>query len=211
MSAPPIIDVSGLPHSAMDHRSSIWWGNALLVLIETTMFALLIAGYFYVRPQFETWPPTHVSPPVSQPNPVPSLGWPWANLVLLVASLGPMLWADRSALHRRVGAVKIALVLSVLCGAGAAALRFGEFQSLHFRWDDNAYGSFVWTILGLHLLHILIGMLENVMMTAWVFLKGLDDKHARDVRVAAVYWYWVVGTWIVIFAIVFLGPRLGKG
>ena len=46
-----------------------------------------------------------------------------------------------------------------------------------------------------------------VMMLTWVLLKGLDDKHARDVRVTAVYWYWIVGTWIILYAIVFPGPR----
>jgi len=48
MSNPPALDVSGLPQSALDRRSLVWWGNTLLLVIETTMFALLVASYFYV-------------------------------------------------------------------------------------------------------------------------------------------------------------------
>jgi heme/copper-type cytochrome/quinol oxidase subunit 3 len=63
-------------------------------------------------------------------------------------------------------------------------------------------------ILGMHLLHLVIALGESIIMTAWIFLKGLDTKHARDVRVTAVYWYWVVGTWVPLYLIIFLGPRL---
>lgn len=208
MSRRPAIDVSGLPHSAMDHRSAIWWGNALLVLIETTMFVLLLAAHFYVRPNFDVWPPPKLVGPTAIDHPVPALGWPLVNLALMLCSLVPVCWADRAALRRNEAAVKVALVVAIVAGVGITALRFPEFQALRFRWDDNAYGSILWTLLGLHLLHVIVGTLENVMMAAWVFARGLDDKHARDVRVAAVYWYWVVGTWLVVFATVFIEPRL---
>jgi hypothetical protein len=36
----------------------------------------------------------------------------------------------------------------------------------------------------------------------------MDTKHARDVHVTAIYWYWVAGTWLILWAIVFLGPHL---
>jgi hypothetical protein len=46
------------------------------------------------------------------------------------------------------------------------------------------------------------------MLTAWLFIHGMDEKHARDVRVTAVYWYWIVATWWILFAVVFCSPRL---
>ena len=51
------IDVSDLPPAVEDHRSPIWWGNLLLLCIETTMFGLLVATYFYLRMNFNQWPP----------------------------------------------------------------------------------------------------------------------------------------------------------
>jgi cytochrome c oxidase subunit III len=201
------IDVSELPSTAIDHRSPIWWGNLMLLFIETTMFALVVAGYFYVHQNIKPWPPPRIH--LSQPllNPVPKLGIPMVNLILLLISLIPMIWADYAAWNYRQRAVTIALILSVLIGAGNIVLRFYEFPALHFRWDENAYASFAWTILGMHLLHLMTGTLENSLMLSWLAVKGLDAKHARDIRVTGVYWYWIVGIWIVLYAIVYLSPR----
>jgi cytochrome c oxidase subunit 3 len=207
MNSRPTLDVSALPESVVDHRSLVWWGNLLLMAIETTLFALLVAGYFYLRPNFSSWPPPHVNQAIANLDPVPRLGVPTLNLALLVLTLGPMIWADRACLKHRRRDVEIALALFLVMGTGCVMARFYEFPALHFRWDDNAYASTVWTIVGLHLLHLIVGVLEMVMMFAWVRVKGLDDKHARDIRVTAAYWYWIVATWIVLYAIVFPGPR----
>jgi len=204
----PSIDVSSLPPQVMDHRSQIWWGNLLLLLIETTMFALLISTYFYIKVvDFEAWPPPRVDRMPVLYHPAPNLSFGTLNTILILLSLAPMLWTDRACLQRNQRAVKVGLVVSVLFGIASILLRFQEFQGLHFKWNDNAYASIVWTILGMHLAHLITATCENGLMTAWIFAKGLDDKHARDVRVTAVYWYWVVGIWILLYFIVYWAPR----
>jgi cytochrome c oxidase subunit 3 len=203
-----IIDVSALPSTVLDHRSPIWWGNLLLLGIETAMFALLVACYFYVRVvDFTMWPPpnSNTVPPVY--NTAPDLPLPIVNLCLLLVSVAPYWWADRACLKRDARAVKIGLTLCVLLGLVVIVIRFFEFQSLHFKWNDNAYASIVWTIVGLHLTHLVVATAETIIMALWVFVKGLDDKHARDVRVTAVYWYWVVGTWVLLFILIWGGAR----
>lgn len=202
-----VLDVSALPKSVLDHRSPIWWGNLMLLFIESTMFALLIASYFYIWPNFHVWPPVQGNLAIATYNPVPQLKVPAINLIVILFSLVPMIWADRAAIRRDAATTKIALVLAVVVGAVAILLRFREFQSLQFRWDDNAYASVVWTTVGMHLLHLLIGTAENLIMAAWVFVHGVDDKHARDIHVTGIYWYWVVGMWVLLFAIFYLGPR----
>jgi cytochrome c oxidase subunit 3 len=207
MDARPVIDVSKLPASEMDHRSLVWWGNLLLIGIETTMFALLVSAYFYLRPQFDPWPPPHVDGPIARFNPVPAVRWPTLNLFLLLLTLWPVIRSDRACLRRDCRAVQIALSWFVALGLVCIGLRFREFSALQCRWDDNAYASVAWTTVGMHLLHLIVGTLEMIMMLIWIFRHGLDVKHARDVRVTAVYWYWIVGTWLVLYAILFLGPR----
>jgi cytochrome c oxidase subunit 3 len=208
MNSRATIDVSRLPANALDHRSPIWWGNFLLLLIETTMFALLIATYFYLRQNFRQWPPPRADGFRLMLHPLPSLGVSTLNLIIIVASFLPMFWVDRACLKRNVLAIRIGLLICILLGIVAIIVRFLEFRALHFRWDENAYAATVWTILGMHLAHLITATVENGIMTAWVFAKGLDDKHARDIRVTAVYWYWVIGIWILLYGIVFVGPRL---
>jgi len=207
MIARAAIDVSDLPHSAMDHRSPIWWGNLLLLFIETTMFAILVAAYFYLRMNFELWPPVRSDGPVGLFKTDPLLALATWNLPLIVLSCAPMVVADLACLRMDQAMVKIGLLLCVLMGLAAIVLRFLEFPRLLFVWDANAYAATIWTILGLHLLHLITGTLENLLMLAWIMLKGLDNKHARDVRVTATYWYWIVGIWLLLYGIVYLAPR----
>ena len=200
-----VIDVSELPHAVQDHTSPIWWGNVFLLFIETTMFALVVGSYFYLRMNFADWPP--VRSDVSLYRTDPDLGFATANLLLLIVSCVPMFLVDRACLRMNTFTVRIGMAVMVLIGLGTIALRFFEFSGLKFRWDDNAYSAVIWTILGMHLLHLITGTAENLLMTLWVWLKGLDTRHARDVRVGAVYWYWIAAIWIPLYAIVYFGPR----
>src|SRR4051794_35112178 len=166
------IDVSDLPPHVEDHTSPIWWGNLLLLCIETTMFGLLVATYFYLRMNFAHWPPPRPEASLYQTR--PDLGLSTANLLVLIVSVIPMVLVDRACLRFDLRTVRIGMVLMVLLGVVTIALRFAEFSGLKFRWDDNAYAAIVWTTLGMHLLHLITGTAENVIMTVWVWLKGLD-------------------------------------
>lgn len=201
------IDVSQLPEHTLDHRSPIWWGNVLLLVIETVMFGILVAAYFYLRQNFAVWPPPrpdHV--PVEFPKPL--LGLATVNLVVLVLSCVPMFIADRAALRRNHRLIDYAMVATCLLGLLTIYLRWKEFGNLHLRWDDNAYASITWMTIGMHFTHLIVGTLENLLLTAWLLTHGLDDQHARDVRVGAVYWYWIAVIWVPLYALVYFGPRL---
>src|SRR5205814_4824451 len=109
----------------------------------------------------------------------PDLGFSTANLLVLLISVIPMALVDRACLRMNANAVRIGMTAMVLLGCITIALRFYEFAGVHFRWDDNAYAGVVWSILVLHLLHLVTGTAENLLMCVWVWLKDLDTKHAR--------------------------------
>jgi cytochrome c oxidase subunit 3 len=201
------LDVSGLPDSALDHRSPIWWGNLLLLVIETTMFALIISSYFYLRQNFELWPPPLVehSPPVL--HPVPDLGLALWVCAATVGGLIAMVVVDRACLRMAEKPVRRGLLVMIVFGAATIVLQALTLRALHFRWDANAYASTAWSIVFLQLVHELVATLEAVLMAAWVLAHGMDRKHARDIRTTAIYWYWVSAMWFVNFAVVFLSPR----
>ena len=201
------LDVSRLPKHGFDTKTQLWWGNVLLLCIETTMFGLVVAAYFYFRQNFKTWPPPHSDSPPHLFEPVPSLLLPTINLAVIILSVLPMAWADAAARRLDRRAVKAALTLVMLFGAAATVLRFYEFRSLVWSWDSNAYGSVSWAILALHLVQLIVGTLEDVFLATWVWLRPLDENHALDITVTAVYWYWVVGTWLLLYPVVYLSPR----
>lgn len=201
-----VLDVSELPPHGFDTRAPLWWGNLLLLAIETTTFVIAVAAYFYVNQNFNVWPPPRTET-YSQLNPLPSLGNPTANLIVLLLSAAIMVWVDRSARKADKSAVQIGLLICLALNLGSITLRFLEFFSIHVRWNSNAYGSAVWAILILHLLHLLVESAEAFILSLYSFNRGLDTKHRLDVTVLAVYWYWVTIIWIPLYAIIYLGPR----
>jgi heme/copper-type cytochrome/quinol oxidase subunit 3 len=206
-----VIDIAELPSAEADHRSPIWWGNLFLLIVETSMFGLLLACYFYFQQNFSQWPPPRVNATPILYKPLPNLDAGSINMVLLIFSCVPMFWAGRLCLRKNPNAheskVRVGLVIAVLFGLVIAGIRFREFFDFHFKWNENSYASTVWLILGMHLLHIVTGTLENLLMLAWVMVKPLDVKHARDIRVTAIYWYWLVIVWAPFYVILYWSPR----
>jgi len=92
-------------------------------------------------------------------------------------------------------------------GVIASLLRCREFYDVHFRWDENAYGSVVWTILGLHLIYILTGIAEFALMAAFAARHGFEEKHGLDVTLMGGFWYWLAGIWVITYVIIYWYPR----
>ena len=196
----PVADVAVLSDHAFSHHAPIWWGNLLMILIEGTAFAILAVSYFYIRRNFDTWPPTRTL--------LPDLGVSSINLLLLVVSAAPFWYAARLA--RRDESPSFVgwwLGVGVLFGIAAIVLRGFEFHALHTRYDSNAYGSITWTILGVHLAHLLAGTIETLLIALVFFVGPVEKKHYTDATVMAVYWYFIVISWIALYLIVFVAPR----
>ena len=208
MSTRAVIDITELPHHEFDTYDPVWWGNNLLLAIETSMFAILIATYFYLRQNFALWPPP-VAQLTATLQPLPQLVYGTLNTMLLVLGCGPMILTDMAARRGSKSVAQIGLVICVVCGLTAIVLRGFEFSAVYFRWDSNAYGSIVWFMLGMHMLHLLVLTSEAVLLTIWIFTREFDMKHRVDIVTVAVYWYWVTAMWVLLYAIIYFVPRLG--
>lgn len=208
MSTRAVIDISDLPHHQFDTYDPVWWGNNLLLAIETSMFAILIATYFYLRQNFTLWPPP-VAQLTATLRPLPELGYGTANTILLLLGCIPMVLADLAARRDNRDMARIGLVICAIVGFVALVLRGFEYSAVYFRWDSNAYGSIVWFMLGMHMLHLMILTTEIVLLAIWIFRREFDMKHRVDIVTVGVYWYWVVAIWVVLYAIIYFTPRIG--
>src|SRR5690242_9407740 len=103
-----VIDVSDLPEGTTDSRALIWWGNLGMMVIEGTMFALVIATYLYLRTVNIDWPPSTVQPP--------TLFWPTLDLLILIVSVGPVVWTDLAAKREEKGPIFIGFPVAVVAG-----------------------------------------------------------------------------------------------
>jgi cytochrome c oxidase subunit III len=194
------LDVSALPSHACGHRAPLWWGVLLMVAIEATSMGLLLVSYFYLRGSQPSWPASPVGRPAFQ--------LAATQAVLLGASYLPMVLSVRAARRQQLGPTRVWLVIATLLGVGVLILRGFEIPLIAFRWDGNAFGSVFWMTYGLHITHLLTGVLENAMMIA-LFWKGpVEVKHFGDVEASALLWYFTVLEWAPGFTILYLEPLL---
>ncbi|TIW75986.1 MAG: cytochrome C oxidase subunit III, partial [Mesorhizobium sp.] len=70
--------------------------------------------------------------------------------VFLVLSVLPNILVNRWARQQDLRKVRIGLIVMSLVGIVPLILRAFEFPAMHIKWDQNAYGSIVWVMLGLH-------------------------------------------------------------
>ncbi|NVM77199.1 heme/copper-type cytochrome/quinol oxidase subunit 3 [Duganella sp. SG902] len=199
MSEPRIVDAAKLPDYAFGSSSPTWWGTIGMMVVEGMLFALTIMSYFYLRSQAPDWPIR--APP-------PDLLWGTLNTALMILSGVPNAWTKRCAERFDHQRVRRGLWLCTLVGVLLMAVRVGEFATLNVRWDDNAYGSVVWMLMGLHTTHLITDT-YNTGVLAVLFSRGpLEAKRFVDVSENAGYWYFVLISWLAVYAVVFWGARL---
>jgi len=196
----PTLDVSGLPTVADGARAPLWWGVTGIMAIEGTMFAILVATYFYLRGAAVEWPPTGVRHP--------GVGITTLNLAILLASILPMYWVAKAAGRQDLKGIRLWLIVSTVLMVAFLVVRGVILTGLTFRWDSHAYGSVVWIAAALHTTHVLTGTGENLLFLALLFKGPVEDKHMTDLRLNSMYWYFVVLAWVVFYCIFFLDPGL---
>lgn len=129
-------------------------------------------------------------------------------LLLLLASLWPNLMADRYARKQQLVPVQLWLIVMSVVGLLTLAIRAWEFTQLNIRWDANAYGSITWFILGLHATHLITDVGDTLVLTALMFTRHVTGRRFSDVSDNAFYWYFVVGSWVPLYALLYGIPRL---
>ena len=194
------VDLSRLPLHGMGRASVTWWGTMAFMLIEATGFALVIAVYLYLMSRASTWP-------IDAPRPDLLPGT--LVTLILVASLVPnhliARWAEQQDLHK----VRIGIVVMSLFGIAPLIARAFEFPALRVSWDTNAYGSVIWTLLGLHTTHILTDLVDTLVLGALMFTRhGQNRRRFGDVQDNAMYWNFVVAAWLPIYACIYWVSRL---
>jgi cytochrome c oxidase subunit III len=194
----PALDVSALPSHAFGHRTTLWWGVVLMLTIEGAALALTAVAFVYLRQSFSAWPP--------EGTPPPDLIAATTNVALLLLSLLPMRVVERAAREFRRTALVVSLGVMTVLGAASCVLRGFELAALNCRWDDNAYASAVWLLVGMHAAHLLGATLENLLLTA-VIVGPVEPKHYVDADSNAFYWYFIVGAWTPVYVLVYLWPH----
>ena len=193
------LDVGDIPTHGFGHRSLMWWATASMMIIEGMVFAMVIVSYLYLKGRVPHWPPS---------GPGPDLRWGTLNTIILLASCLPNALAKKAAERFDLGKVRLWLAVCLVCALAFNGVRALEFTTLNVRWDTNAYGSIVWLALGFHTVHVITDFLDSSVLTALMFVGPVDEHRFVDVSENALYWYFVVITWLPVYAVIYVAPRI---
>jgi heme/copper-type cytochrome/quinol oxidase subunit 3 len=128
---------------------------------------------------------------------------------ILVVSVVPNYFLSRWAAQQDLRKVRTGMVVMSLLGIAPVIVRAFEFGALNVSWDDNAYGSIVWIMLGLHTTHIITDLVDTLVLAVLVFTRhGRNLRRFGDVQDNAMYWNFVVATWLPIYGCIYWVSRL---
>ena len=178
-----------------------WWGMALFLCSEVTIFGTMIATYFYLQFGVHHWPPRGIAPEkVADPS--------IATAVLVLATV-PMWFAARAARRGERRTVLLMIALAFIVQAAYLGVQVALMSSDlgHFTPQATAYGSIYYTLLGTHHAHVLLGCLLDLAVFWFVARKGLTNYWLTATRNLALYWY-VVNTMAVFVLLTVLSPSL---
>lgn len=112
------------------------------------------------------------------------------------------------ALHNKnIRHITIWLAATFVLGAAFLFIELSEFAKLlqeGHGWQQSAFLSSYFTLVGTHGLHIFIGLIWLVVMTVVLFKKGLTEKIIRQLTLFGLFWHFLDLVWIFIFTVVYL-------
>lgn len=198
--ADALIPATVLPVAPQGVRASGWYGLAFLIATEAALFAYLLFSYFLLASQAPgPWPPSGAPPILSAA----------INTAILLASSLTAWWGQRGIEKGSSPRLIGGLVASLILGSAFVAVQVHDWLHKPFSPRTDAYGSLFYTITGVHIAHVVVGLFILACLSLWAALGRFSAKRHLHVTVGVLYWHFVDAVWLVVFTTFFLTPRLG--
>ena len=177
------------------------FGMIFVLATEAMFFAGLISAYMVNRAN------EMMLPPAGQPR-LPVEATALNTLVLLASAYTLYRFRQKYMADGSVqGKSTSMLITSIALGVIFLAVQGSEWLrliSFGLTTHSSIYGAFFYTLIGLHGVHVLAGIL--ILLYLWYTIKGLKSHEDAGNRIAvcSMYWYFVVAVWPVLYYLVYL-------
>jgi len=174
-------------------KIGVWW----FLASEITVFGGLIASYIVVRLGSGGWSEAaaHVNFPLGLVN----------TFVLLTSSM-TMVLAFAAVEQKNPKRLQANLLLTVLLGLTFLVIKGFEYAgeiAYGFIPGAGIFWSFYYAMTGLHALHVLAGIVVNLVLLIAALRDTLRPNEHR-VELAGLYWHFVDIVWIFLFPLLYL-------
>jgi cytochrome c oxidase subunit I+III len=187
-----------LPLAVAGPLSNGWWATLVLIAVLATALLTLVASYVYLGDGTLAWAPR-----------APALAGAAIAAGLSVASGLAMLVAVRAAGRPTVWARRLALAGATALAIASVAVSHGEHAALGSPAGESAYGSIVLALLGYQWLVTGLAVCMLAVAQLWAWLAPTDPRGAAVLLNSGLVVGFAVFNGLVVFATVYLTPRLG--
>jgi cytochrome c oxidase subunit 3 len=73
--------------------------------------------------------------------------------------------------------------------------------------STNLFGTTYYALVGLHGVHVIVGLTCLSLVTVFALLGAVQRQHAEHVDVLSLYWHFVDVVWVVVFTVVYVIGR----
>jgi len=176
-------------------------GMILFIVSEIMFFFAFFWAFFHssLSPVFGiggTWPPEAITP-------IPTLGIPLTNTLLLLSSGATVTWAHHAILVRAKKQSLISLIVTVVLATIFTGLQVLEYFDAPFTISDSVFGSCFFMTTGFHGFHVLIGTIFLAISLFRIILNHFTNTHHFGFEAAAWYWHFVDVVWLFLFVTVY--------
>ena len=172
-----------------------------LILTETTLFSIFVAGYVF-----------YIGKSLTGPTPREVLDLPVLATIFLLSSSVTIVLAERAFNRDRVGLFKLFWFATIVLAGLFLTMTAVEWRKLIYHdgltISTNLFGTTFYTLVGLHASHVIVGMC--LLLLVFVFsLRGfVTIMHRERLQMISWYWHFVDAVWVVVFTVVYV---IGRG
>jgi cytochrome c oxidase subunit III len=175
-------------------------GMVGLIVTEAAFFAIFVTAYLF-----------YLGKSLGGPTPAQVLDLPILASVLLLSSSVTIGLAIRALHANALGRFRTWWLATFLLGLGFLVLTAREWIRLighdHLTIATNLFGTTFYTLVGLHALHVTIGLTIIGLVMALAWRGHVSVRHAERTELFSWYWHFVDAVWVVVFLTVYVIGR----
>jgi len=179
-----------------DEEGNKMFGFIVFLLSESVIFLSFFAGYIVYKLTTPNWlPPGVEGLEVREPA---------INTVVLVASSFVIYLAERALQRRNLWGFRVFLLATMAMGSYFLVGQAIEWSNLAFGFTSGTFGGMFYLLTGFHGLHVLTGILLQLMIFVRSFIRGNYDSGHFGVNATSLFWHFVDVIWIVLFILIYI-------
>lgn len=175
-------------------------GVICLILTESALFAIFVVAYVY-----------YMGKSLNPPFPRDVIGFPgktpWLASIALFASSFTIVYAEK--MMHKLDRKGFLIWWGITMALGAYFVLYSAMEWHELIYHEgltisvNVFGSTFYSLVGLHLSHVLVGLLLLGIIFVLTLFGKIPEDHIEHTEMISWYWHFVDGIWVVVLTLVY--------